>query len=165
GVVPGIRVAAPRDEPTLREELREAVAVDDGPTVLRYPKGSVGPDLPAVRRIGGVDVLREPSGPHGAGPNGAELNGAELSGAERSGAGLSGAELSGAELSGADVLMVCVGSFGELGLAAAGRLADQGVGVTVVDPRWVFPVPPAIVDLARRHRLVVTVEDGGGHGG
>src|SRR5581483_8035128 len=72
-VVPGIRVAAPRDEPTLREELREAVAVDDGPTVLRYPKGSVGPDLPAVRRIGGVDVLREPSGPHGAGPNGAEL--------------------------------------------------------------------------------------------
>jgi 1-deoxy-D-xylulose-5-phosphate synthase len=65
----------------------------------------------------------------------------------------------------ADVLLVCVGTFGELGLEAADRLADQGVGVTVVDPRWVFPVPPAIVDLARRHRLVVTVEDGGGHGG
>jgi 1-deoxy-D-xylulose-5-phosphate synthase len=130
GVVPGIRVAAPRDEPTLREELREAVAVDDGPTVLRYPKGSVGPQLPATRRVGGVDVLREPAGQDRA-----------------------------------DVLLVCVGTFGELGLAAADRLADQGVGVTVVDPRWVFPVPSAIVELADRHRLVITVEDGGGHGG
>jgi 1-deoxy-D-xylulose-5-phosphate synthase len=65
----------------------------------------------------------------------------------------------------ADVLLVCVGTFGELGLAAADRLADQGVGVTVVDPRWVFPVPPVILELAVRHRLVVTVEDGGGHGG
>jgi 1-deoxy-D-xylulose-5-phosphate synthase len=131
GVVPGIRVAAPRDEPTLREELREAVAVMDGPTVLRYPKGSVGPALPAVRRVDGVDVLREPSDEAGR----------------------------------ADVLLACVGTFAELGLAAADRLADQGVGVTVVDPRWVLPVPTALVDLARRHRLVVTVEDGGEHGG
>jgi 1-deoxy-D-xylulose-5-phosphate synthase len=130
GVVPGIRVAAPRDAVTLREELREAVAVHDGPTVLRYPKGTVGPELTALRRVDGVDVLREPAGPDQA-----------------------------------DVLLVCVGTFGELGLAAADRLADQGVRVTVVDPRWVVPVPPVIVELAGSHRLVVTVEDGGGHGG
>jgi 1-deoxy-D-xylulose-5-phosphate synthase len=62
-VVPGIRIAAPRDEPTLREELREAVAVSDGPTVVRFPKTALADDIPAVRRIGGVDVLYEPPHP------------------------------------------------------------------------------------------------------
>jgi 1-deoxy-D-xylulose-5-phosphate synthase len=60
GVVPGLRIAAPRDEATLRELLREAVAVSDGPTVVRYPKTPIGADLPAVRRAGDVDVLAEP---------------------------------------------------------------------------------------------------------
>jgi 1-deoxy-D-xylulose-5-phosphate synthase len=127
GIVPGIRVAAPRDAGTLREELAEAVAVDDGPTALRFPKGPVIESVPALRRVGGVDVLRE----------------------DRN----------------ATVLMVCVGAFGELGLEAAARLEQQGVSVTVVDPRWVLPVPTALVDLARRHQLVVTVADAGRHGG
>ncbi len=47
-LVPGIRIAAPRDARSLREELREALAVDDGPTVVRFPKGAVGDDIPAV---------------------------------------------------------------------------------------------------------------------
>ncbi|WP_181781959.1 1-deoxy-D-xylulose-5-phosphate synthase, partial [Pseudonocardia pini] len=123
GIVPGIRVAAPRDAGTLREELAEAVAVDDGPTALRFPKGPVIESVPAIRRFQGVDLLREDREP--------------------------------------SVLMVCVGAFGELGLAAAERLAQQGVAVTVVDPRWVLPVPSALVDLARRHQLVVTVADSG----
>ncbi|PXY28170.1 1-deoxy-D-xylulose-5-phosphate synthase [Prauserella muralis] len=127
GMVPGMRVAAPRDAETLREELREAVAVSDGPTALRFSKGSVGEPLPAVERIGTVDVLRR--------------------------------------CASEDVLLVSVGAFGTLGLAAAGRLADQGIGVTVVDPRWVVPVPEELVELAARHRLVVTVEDSGRHGG
>jgi len=58
-----------------------------------------------------------------------------------------------------------VGAFGELGVAAALRLAQQGVAVTVVDPRWVLPVPGALVDMARTHQLVVTVSDSGRHGG
>jgi 1-deoxy-D-xylulose-5-phosphate synthase len=57
-VVPGLRIAAPRDATTLRAELREAVAVEDAPTVVRFPKGQVGPEVPAVDRIGGMDVLR-----------------------------------------------------------------------------------------------------------
>jgi len=57
-VVPGIRVAAPRDADTLRAELREAVAVDDAPTVVRYPKGTLPAAVPAVGRVGGVDLLR-----------------------------------------------------------------------------------------------------------
>jgi 1-deoxy-D-xylulose-5-phosphate synthase len=56
-VVPGLRLAAPRDGERLREELREAVAVDDGPTVLRYPKGALPADLPAVSRRAGCDIL------------------------------------------------------------------------------------------------------------
>src|SRR3954471_10978275 len=57
-LVPGIRIAAPRDGATLRAELREAVDVDDAPTVVRFPKGALPEDVPAVERCGGVDVLR-----------------------------------------------------------------------------------------------------------
>jgi 1-deoxy-D-xylulose-5-phosphate synthase len=129
GIVPGMRVAAPRDIGTLREELAEAVAVEDGPTAIRFPKGAVIESVPALRRVGGVDVLHE-------------------SAAEEP-----------------SVLLVCAGAFGELGVAAARRLEQQGVAVTVVDPRWVLPVPDALVELARAHRLVVTVSDCGRHGG
>ncbi|WP_031939697.1 1-deoxy-D-xylulose-5-phosphate synthase [Prescottella defluvii] len=66
GIVPGIRVAAPRDAATLREELQEALAIDDGPTVIRFPKGAVGDDVPAVRRLDGVvDVLQMPEDDRG----------------------------------------------------------------------------------------------------
>nr|WP_217508018.1 1-deoxy-D-xylulose-5-phosphate synthase [Curtobacterium albidum] len=125
-VVPGIRIAAPRDAVTLREEFREAVAVDDAPTVLRWSKGSVGPDLPALRRLSdGVDVLRDPT------------DGQEP-----------------------DVLFVAVGSMVPVALDAAALLEAQGIGATVVDPRWVVPIPASLVDLAREHRLVITIEDG-----
>ncbi len=125
-VVPGIRIAAPRDAVTLREEFREAVAVDDAPTVLRWSKGSVGPDLPALRRLSdGVDVLRDPT------------DGQEP-----------------------DVLFVAVGSLVPVALDAAALLEAQGIGATVVDPRWVVPIPASLVDLSREHRLVITIEDG-----
>ncbi|GAA1776186.1 1-deoxy-D-xylulose-5-phosphate synthase [Luedemannella helvata] len=130
GVVPGLRIAAPRDEATLRQELREAVAVEDGPTIVRFPTGSVPAPLPALRRVGGVDVLTE----------------------DESG----------------DVLVVAVGAFAHLGVEVAERLRAQGYGVTVVDPRWVRPVPAEIATLAAAHRLVVVAEDGvrtGGVGG
>ncbi|SNS16898.1 1-deoxy-D-xylulose-5-phosphate synthase [Streptosporangium subroseum] len=57
-VVPGLSIAVPRDEPRLRELLAEAVEVDDGPTVLRYPKGPVSAEIEAVGRLGEMDVLR-----------------------------------------------------------------------------------------------------------
>src|SRR3712207_1243305 len=59
-VVPGLRLAAPRDADQVRAQLREAVAVEDAPTVVRFSKGAVGPAVPAARRVGGMDVLREP---------------------------------------------------------------------------------------------------------
>ncbi|MEV6104841.1 1-deoxy-D-xylulose-5-phosphate synthase [Streptomyces sp. NPDC051940] len=56
-VVPGLRIAAPRDAEQLRLQLGEAVTVDDAPTVVRFARGSVGPSVPAVDRVGGMDVL------------------------------------------------------------------------------------------------------------
>jgi 1-deoxy-D-xylulose-5-phosphate synthase len=130
GVIPGIRIAVPRDAVSLREQLREAVQVKDAPTVLRYPKGAVIQEVPAIERRGVLDILHRPSADEGH-----------------------------------DVLLVAVGAFGELAVDAARRLSDQGIGVTVVDPRWVAPVPEELVELAAAHRMVVTVEDGGRHGG
>ena len=130
GIVPGMRVAAPRDAARLREELAEAVAVSDGPTALRFPKGDVGEDIPALKRRSGVDILAVPAD------------------------GLT-----------ADVLLVSVGSLAGMALATAERLRKQGIGVTVVDPRWVLPIPELIGQLAQDHKLVVTVEDNGVAGG
>ena len=120
-IVPGIRIAAPRDASTLTAALREAVSIDDGPTVIRFPKGAVNPDTPAIDHLGSVDILHQ------------DVD--------------------------ATVLLISVGVFAPLCLDVAARLADQGIGVTVVDPRWVMPVSPDLVALAARHQLVVTVED------
>ena len=58
GIVPGMRVAAPRDASRLRQLLREAVDDGTGPTAVRYPKASIDDDIAAIDRIGGMDVLR-----------------------------------------------------------------------------------------------------------
>ncbi|WP_370074736.1 1-deoxy-D-xylulose-5-phosphate synthase [Nocardioides sp.] len=126
-VVPGLRLAAPRDTTRLRELLDEAVLVDDAPTVVRFPKGAPPADIEAVDRVGGCDVL------------------------VRAGA--------------KDVLVGAVGSMATTAVDVAERLTAQGIGVTVVDPRWVKPVDPALIDVARAHRLVVSVEDNGVQGG
>ena len=121
-VVPGIRIAAPRDAETLKQELREAIAVTDAPTVLRFPKGAVTLKIEALRRTpDGTDVLFESAAK--------------------------------------DVLIVAVGSFAATAIETAKLLAAQGIGATVIDPRWVLPVAQSVVDLARDHRLVVTIED------
>src|SRR3954449_4488253 len=64
-----------------------------------------------------------------------------------------------------DVLILGIGSMAAVSVEVAARLADQGIGVTVVDPRWVKPLDPALVTLARAHRLVVSIEDNGRVGG
>lgn len=122
-LVPGIRIAAPRDEARLREEFAEAIAVDDAPTVVRFPKGNVAADQPAIERLSdGVDVLWR----HGE----------------------------------EDVLLVGIGPMTRLAVEVAERLRAQGIGATVIDPRWVVPVQPSVVRLAAAHRLVITIEDG-----
>jgi 1-deoxy-D-xylulose-5-phosphate synthase len=129
-LIPGMRIAAPRDATRVAELLNQAVD-RDGPTAVRFPgKGKVGGEVEAVSSLGGMDVLRVPA------------------------AGL-----------GADVLLLGAGPMALTGLEVADRLADHGIGVTVVDPRWTKPVDAALVSAASRHRLVVTVEDNGRVGG
>jgi 1-deoxy-D-xylulose-5-phosphate synthase len=65
-IVPGLRLAAPRDEPTLRDALRVAVDIDDAPSVVRYPKGALSATIPAVDEVDGVDVLARHEAPAGA---------------------------------------------------------------------------------------------------
>ncbi len=126
-VVPGLQLAVPRDAVRLREELREAVAVDDAPTVLRYPKGAVADETTAVAHVGSMDVLRAAAS--------AELD--------------------------EDLLLVSVGAMAQTCCEVADRMADQGIGVTVVDPRWVKPLDPALAGEAARYRMVAVVEDNG----
>ncbi len=61
GLVPGLHLAAPRDERRLTEALRTAVGIDDAPSVVRYSKDPLPPELPALRSHGGVDVLASPA--------------------------------------------------------------------------------------------------------
>jgi 1-deoxy-D-xylulose-5-phosphate synthase len=129
-LIPGMKIAAPRDARRVAELLNEAVAVADGPTVVRFPKGKVGGEVEAVAKLGSMDLLRAPM------------------------AGL-----------GADVLFIGAGPMALTGLEVADRLAGHGIGVTVVDPRWVKPLDDALVDAARHYRLVVVVEDNGRVGG
>jgi 1-deoxy-D-xylulose-5-phosphate synthase len=58
GLVPGVRVAAPRDVEEVRVLLRECVACGDGPTVLRFPRGRGGRLLPSVGEWGSAAILR-----------------------------------------------------------------------------------------------------------
>ena len=64
-----------------------------------------------------------------------------------------------------DVLLVAVGAMAPLCLEVARRLGDHGISATVVDPRWVLPVPASLSELAAQHRFVVVVEDGVRSGG
>ncbi|WP_277330211.1 1-deoxy-D-xylulose-5-phosphate synthase [Streptomyces sp. JH34] len=120
-MVPGLRIAAPRDSQQLAPLLSEATAHSQGPSVIRFPKGTAGPALPAVRSTGRVDILSE-----------------------------SGIR---------DVLVISYGSLASLCLQAAAQLTEQGIGVSVADPRWAIPVTSELLEMASRHRLVVTVED------
>ncbi len=128
-LVPGLQLAAPRDAIRLRQALARATRVDDAPTVIRYSKESVPPDIDAIDTVDGLDVLARS--------------------ADRD----------------TDVLVVGYGAMVPTAIEVGARLADQGVGVTVVDPVWALPVNPALLELAAAHQLVITVEDNGVIGG
>lgn len=60
-MVPGLHLCAPRDGEQIRAALREAVDIHDAPSVIRFPKGTAPEPIPAVARLGSVDVLHEPA--------------------------------------------------------------------------------------------------------
>ncbi|MFM8782898.1 MAG: 1-deoxy-D-xylulose-5-phosphate synthase [Actinomycetota bacterium] len=128
GIVPTLQVAAPRDGARLRELLNEASLISDAPTLLRFPKGAINPDLPAFERRDGVDVLYRGESP--------------------------------------DILMIAVGAMAQLAVDAAAQAYREGVGVTVIDPRWVRPLPiETLARMSDRYSHIVVIEDGIKNGG
>jgi 1-deoxy-D-xylulose-5-phosphate synthase len=128
GIVPSLKVAAPRDGARLRELLDEASLISDAPTLLRFPKGAINPDLPAFERRDGVDVLYRGESP--------------------------------------DILMIAVGAMAQLAVDAAAQAYREGVGVTVIDPRWVRPLPiSTLARMSDRYSRIVVIEDGIKNGG
>ena len=127
GIVPTLHLAAPRDSARLKEVLREAIAISDAPSVIRFPKGAVPADIPAFERRDGIDVLYRGES--------------------------------------ADVLLISVGAMATMAVEAASQAYREGVGVTVIDPRWVKPLPKSLITMADRYKSVVVVEDGIAHGG
>ncbi|MEJ6761729.1 MAG: 1-deoxy-D-xylulose-5-phosphate synthase [Candidatus Planktophila sp.] len=127
GIVPTLHVAAPRDAARLRETLREALLISDAPSLIRFPKGAVQPDIPAFERRDGIDVLYRGES--------------------------------------ADVLLVSVGAMAAIAVEAASQAYREGVGVTVIDPRWVKPLPESLITMAQRYKSVVVLEDGIRHAG
>lgn len=127
GIVPTLEVAAPRDGARLRQALRESVAINDRPTLIRFPKGAVQEDIPAFETRDGIDILYRGES--------------------------------------ADVLVISVGAMAAIAVEAASQAYLEGVGVTVVDPRWVKPLPQSLITMAQRYKSVVVLEDGIRHGG
>jgi 1-deoxy-D-xylulose-5-phosphate synthase len=127
GIVPTMHVAAPRDGARLKELLREAVSINDAPSMVRFPKGAVQEDIPAFERRDGIDVLYRGES--------------------------------------ADVLMISVGAMAAIAVEASSSAYREGVGVTVIDPRWVKPLPESLVRMAERYKSVVVLEDGIRHAG
>ena len=127
GIVPTLHVAAPRDGQRLRETLREALDISDAPSLIRFPKGAVNPEIPAFERRDGIDVLYRGES--------------------------------------ADILLVSIGAFAAIAVEAAAQAYREGIGVTVVDPRWVKPLPKSLITMAQRYKSVVVLEDGIKHGG
>ena len=139
--VPGLHLAAPRDEATLRQALKVAIGADDVPTVVRYPKGSLPAALPALRTMGeedgmfcAVDVLLDTLG--------------------------AAAEITDAREEAGALLLVGVGVMASATLEAGRCLAMEGLAVRVVSPRWPVPVPAALVEMVRHCRGALVVEDG-----
>ena len=128
GIVPRLHVAAPRDGVRLQELLRESINIKDAPSLIRFPKGAINPDLPAFERRDGIDILYRGESP--------------------------------------DILLIAVGAMAQIAVDAASQAYREGVGVTVIDPRWVKPLPiDAIAKMADRYAQVVVIEDGISHGG
>ena len=128
GIIPNAHVAAPRDAIRLRELLDESLGITDAPSIIRFPKGSVAPELPAFERREGIDILYRGES--------------------------------------TDILLLSVGAMAAIAVDSAAQAYREGVGVTVIDPRWIKPLPTqSLLSMAQRYKRVVVLEDGIKHAG
>jgi len=128
GIIPNAHVSAPRDAIRLRELLDECISISDAPSIIRFPKGAVAPELPAFERRDGIDILYRGES--------------------------------------TDILLLSVGAMAAIAVDAAAQAYREGVGVTVIDPRWLKPLPTqSLLSMAQRYKRVVVLEDGIKHAG
>ena len=154
--VPGLRLAAPRDEVTLRDSLRQAVSVGDAPTVVRYPKGTLPEPLAAVRRLGLEDAERSPYGPGVEGDASAGEALGEVSAFDVVDVLLENRKPADAP----QLLLVGVGAMAAHAHEAGRTLEQENRAVTVVHPHWVIPPPGPLVAAAAQADVVIVIEDG-----
>jgi len=128
GIIPNAHVSAPRDAIRLRELLDECISISDAPSIIRFPKGAVAPELPAFERRDGIDILYRGES--------------------------------------TDILLLSVGAMAAIAVDAAAQAYREGVGVTVIDPRWIKPLPTqSLLSMAQRYKRVIVLEDGIKHAG
>ncbi|CAB4848461.1 MAG: 1-deoxy-D-xylulose-5-phosphate synthase [Actinobacteria bacterium] len=125
GIVPKMQINAPRDGARLREALQESLKIDNAPSLIRFPKGAVPADIPAVERVDGIDTLFVGKTP--------------------------------------DILLISVGAVADVAIEVAQTIG--GLGITVVDLRWVKPLPSYLLTLVKKYQAVVVIEDGIRHAG
>jgi 1-deoxy-D-xylulose-5-phosphate synthase len=125
GIVPKMHIAAPRDGARLRETLQEALRISDSPSLVRFPKGAVPEDIPAIERVDGIDTL--------------------FAGSKK------------------DILLISVGAVADIAVQVAQSIGE--IGITVVDLRWVKPLPPYLLTMVKSFQAVVVIEDGIRHAG
>ena len=154
--VPGLRLAAPRDEVTLRDSLRQAVSVGDAPTVVRYPKGTLPEPLAAVRRLGLEDAEKSPYGPGVEGDASAGEALGEVSAFDVVDVLLENRKPADAP----QLLLVGVGAMAAHAHEAGRTLEQENRAVTVVHPHWVIPPPGPLVAAAAQADVVIVIEDG-----
>lgn len=144
GIVPGIHISAPRDAEQLEAALERCVAIQDGPSVVRFPKGNVpAQPVAALESTPDFDVLYRstPEANPEANPEASP------------------------DAPARHAVVINYGALTAQSFAAADALADQGYHAEVIDPTWVLPVQDAVVDHLRDKDLVITVEDNGVQGG
>lgn len=127
GIVPNLHIGAPRDGARLREILRGCIAISNAPSMLRFPKGAVPRDIPAIDRLSGVDILHKATSQQ--------------------------------------VLLVSIGAMAEISLEIAQIANERSIDVSVVDPIWVKPIPPGLIQMCADFSAVVVLEDGIQHAG
>jgi 1-deoxy-D-xylulose-5-phosphate synthase len=125
GIVPKMHIAAPRDGARLRETLQEALRISDSPSLVRFPKGAVPEDIPAIERVDGIDTL--------------------IAGSKKG------------------ILLISVGAVADIAVQVAQTIGE--IGITVVDLRWVKPLPPYLLTMVKSFQAVVVIEDGIRHAG
>lgn len=164
GCIPNLTIMAPSDEIDLMNMVKTCADFDDGPTVLRYPRGN-GYGIEKLQDIFGYKFengempTKGVSLPIGKGriirrPGGFNVNGAANSrGKTRENR----------------VAILSIGTRLHEALIAANEVeeADASIGVTVADARFMKPLDEEMIrDLVDDHSIIITVEEGsiGGFG-